>query len=95
MNECEIISPISNWTTPEFSVYPNPSSGRFVLDIEGNFDEDARISLYSSLGSLIYQSTWSGMEARTLELEGVAEGVYFLVLNVYETSIAKRVVVMQ
>ncbi len=94
-SSCSLISAISTWSKPELSVYPNPSTGRFSLDFEGHFTGTANIHLYSSLGSLIYQTAWDGSAPKTLELENLAEGIYFLLLAMDETLITKRIVVVR
>ena len=59
-----------------FKVYPNPSSGLFVIETDKAYNHQ-QINIYNSLGHLVYsnQMVQSKMEINTL---GWSTGVYYI-----------------
>ncbi|WP_169718941.1 S8 family peptidase [Aequorivita capsosiphonis] len=59
-----------------FSIYPNPSSGNFAIDL-GREYTDVTVQIYNMLGQQIYSSKYAS--AKTLEQEmNTSAGVYFV-----------------
>jgi hypothetical protein len=72
---------ITDPTSSEVAVYPNPSNGQFTLNLTaiqpGTFD----ISLYNSLGVMAYQKSVVGVNGKTrlnLNMTTLPDGVYSL-----------------
>lgn len=61
-----------------FSLFPNPSSGRFVLSFGGSV-EASTVTVYNALGELITtQSITPGSSYVEIDLSGEASGIYYV-----------------
>jgi hypothetical protein len=62
-----------------FKLYPNPTSGRFIIEFF-NFpmESDARIEIYGMQGNLIERKELSTGWNHTLSLEGQRPGIYLI-----------------
>ena len=81
-------------TPSDFSIVPNPNDGQMTL-IFNNFEGKVEVKVYDMMGNLIDDfETYNDMESRTLEynLHG-AKGIYFIVANGKEGTMAKKVVI--
>ena len=68
-------------TQNEISIYPNPSNGIFTIELSDQYVNDAKYTIYNSLGEVIETSNMSG-ETSIIDLRMQPTGVYFLnVLN--------------
>lgn len=74
------------------SVYPNPAQDAFTLDLSGVAKGAVPLSLYDTMGKMVYSLQASGMQALRIERNGLSAGVYSLVLQIGERNITKRVV---
>jgi len=60
------------------SVFPNPSTGRFVLTLNpGGLLKNAEIIVTDNLNRPVVNKTWNG-ETTSIDLSGQAPGLYFL-----------------
>lgn len=70
----------------ELLLYPNPSSGRFKLNLE-----DGLITIHNTLGETIFNSPVQQLTDRTVDLSSKPNGVYFISVlqkgNVYNSKI--------
>ncbi|MDE5575392.1 MAG: endonuclease, partial [Bacteroidales bacterium] len=79
---------VETLTGAEFRMYPNPTSGDFVLEMTS---DDNLVEIFSVKGSLVLRRKHAGSR---LETSLPREGVYFVrVTNVYGGSV-RRIVVM-
>ena len=79
------------------SVYPNPSYGEFNVDFTLNEPETASFEVYDLTGKLVRGSAPAhypaGQHTRTLDMFGVAPGVYHLSIKAASGVISRRIVV--
>ncbi|MFB6257482.1 MAG: T9SS type A sorting domain-containing protein [Flavobacteriales bacterium] len=61
----------------QVSVFPNPSQGRFKIELKGR-NSSYRYELYSMRGELLRQGRWRGSGQRSLRLHEQDNGLYFL-----------------
>lgn len=76
-----------NW-----SVYPNPNNGQFEMKTEGT--GNAKIKVYSLIGEIVYETEVTNDNvSKKINLDGVANGVYFIKLNSNNKEFTKKIIV--
>jgi PKD repeat protein len=78
------------------TVHPNPSSGKFVLSLNGLGSELLDVSIFNMVGSEVYSEKGlpvTGQFSKTLDLISLPEGVYFLKIAGNESTLTKKLVV--
>jgi len=70
-----------------FSVYPNPSSGSFNIDVDGAFE----VSVTNIQGQLVYTGTVNGQTQ--IDLGAQPDGVYFIRLQNATHTLIERIVI--
>ena len=78
----------------EFSVAPNPNNGQMTL-IFNHFEGKVEVKVYDVMGNLRDGfETYNDMESKTMEYQlNGPQGIYFIVANGKEGTIAKKVIV--
>ncbi len=88
-----VIDPLSNtWV----SIYPNPSSGNFTLEISDKDLQSLELKLMSLTGQIILSENFealSGTLTEQINADEISSGVYLLYLNSNEGLIVRKVVV--
>jgi hypothetical protein len=71
--------------TPEtgFIIYPNPASDHLmVIPAKGKSDEEISVSLYNSMGALLYEKEYNKKDGEIrLNLEGYPAGIYWITVS--------------
>ncbi len=80
---------ISPGNSDEVSIYPNPTSGEFFIDL-GNEGQAMDIQVMNSTGQLVLSDKSSSGQ---LDLSQLNDGVYFVRINTGNKSVVKRVVI--
>ena len=65
-------------------LYPNPNKGAFSLDYFGDKTENLTLTIVDVKGSVIYTEIWkvnSGYNQRSLDLNHLSKGIYFVKIN--------------
>jgi len=80
--------------TPDFTIYPNPSSDGDVR-LSTNFKNSFSLDVFNSLGDLVYH-THKAEEAthHNLELPILTKGIYTVQFTLNGTYVAKRMVII-
>ncbi len=66
-------------TNQSFRVYPNPTSGKFTVELEDQLvSKSLTVGVYGTTGGLILSKEVSGIKKFELTLEGRPAGVYFI-----------------
>ena len=60
-------------SSPQISVYPNPSSGQFNFN---GLEKESKIEIFDMTGKIIYQSIANG-DFETINISDKAKGIYF------------------
>lgn len=76
----------------EIKLYPNPNNGLFYIDI-GNF-KNAEISIYDSLGKLVYIKSSTKIKTNEVQISNYSAGVYIVKVT-EEGKTATRKLVIQ
>jgi len=76
-----------------FKVFPNPAIHNITIEIlQNNSSTDNQISIYNSIGSLVWQET----TAKTIvdvDLHSFSKGIYIVKINNNETNYTEKIVV--
>lgn len=81
---------ISENITSNFISYPNPTSGKFTIDL-GEVKQDIKATLTNSLGQVILTKTYISTNSINIEIEAPT-GIYFLQLESDEEVITKKII---
>lgn len=76
-------------------IYPVPTTSLLNIDFEIKQDQQVEISMIDMLGKVVITrpvNAFAGINTATLEIENVANGVYFVTINNGKNKITKRVV---
>ncbi len=76
---------LTNWG---LNVFPNPASGEFNLQLNQQPSKELSFKIFDATGRLIFTQVIN-FQATTLNRSGLANGVYFYVLE-SETQLIKR-----
>lgn len=71
---------VTNKSSFNFSIYPNPSSGKFTVPFNSLSDKNLRIEITNLLGEKIRFTTSYTNNQMELDLSGNAKGIYFVQL---------------
>ena len=78
----EILGVHKNTFRPEFSAYPNPTKGKFTIDLGEHFSE-ANIIIHNMLGQVVSFSNYKNSQALDLEINGIP-GVYLVTIKTFD-----------
>ncbi|MDX1479555.1 MAG: choice-of-anchor B family protein [Saprospiraceae bacterium] len=92
--EVSAVKPVA--ATGDVRVFPNPASDRITVEVSSELPvEIARITVYNSVGQMVFTRTWEAGQSR-LELPVQwGAGMYFIQLTSGSTLVATRKVVVQ
>ncbi|MCD4697426.1 MAG: T9SS type A sorting domain-containing protein, partial [Bacteroidales bacterium] len=79
----------------EMSVFPNPNSGSFTLELNGENNEEINIRIYNSLSDVVFEKeniSVQGSHTETLNLD-VEQGVYYIRIEGNELLINRKIVI--
>jgi hypothetical protein len=79
-----------------YAVFPNPNNGVFNLRIAVLNSERLSIAIYDVVGELVYQNfseSVSGDYSKTIQLNNVKTGVYFVKIHARENLLVKKIVI--
>jgi subtilisin-like proprotein convertase family protein len=92
VDACAGVSELGNLT---IDVYPNPSNGQVVLDINGD-SEGFALTVVDINGKLVYSENISKVNSslrKTIDLSLLSKGMYFLKLEDGTESIARKLII--
>jgi PKD repeat protein len=85
---------ISETANSGFTVTPNPSDGRFIIEWSGK--SEATIELYNAAGQQIYATranTGSGIFTKELNLNQIPSGLYFFKVETSDKTYYQKIVI--
>ena len=78
------------------TIFPNPNTGAFIIEMEVTEPNDMVIKLYNVAGQIIYEeklNKYIGTYQKTIDLSKQAKGIYNLQLITKEGSINEKVII--
>ncbi len=88
---CMMINPATVGITEnnfgEVTIFPNPSSGKIIITLPG---EMVNIQLFDVAGNIVFEKNTA---EQTLQLENLAQGIYFVEINNRKISTRKKLII--
>jgi photosystem II stability/assembly factor-like uncharacterized protein len=77
------------------SVFPNPSFGKFVINIDDSelSVKDIYLEIYNVLGEKIYLFNLKQQTSKEIDLSGAPKGIYFIKINEAKKSCLEKIVI--
>lgn len=82
----------SGWQI-ETSIYPNPSTGRFHLNIKSDNYDTYQVKVVNLIGKTLIQKEVESNFETEFDLTAYPKGVYFVQIQLDQRQIIKRIVV--
>ena len=87
-----IESDLDDLNTASIQLYPNPTNESVNIKIPVEY-QDAFVSIYNSMGQLIYQEKRTGNQLINIPVQQWATGLYFVELQIGENKISQKLIV--
>ena len=83
----------ANISEEMINVYPNPSSGMFNLDVNGQINSSISVIVKNITGKTILKKSFENSLANKIDLTGNSAGIYFLQIKINNKFINTQVVI--
>jgi len=82
------IDPLLN---PKINIYPNPSKGKFYIELGNTFNANAKIEVFNMVGMKVYQTR--ARESKTaLDLSSMKQGVYYVRVDDGKNVLTQKII---
>jgi len=86
---------VADNTRVNISIFPNPNTGLFTIDLGTEMNGDITIKVYNLLGEVVYNEYKdSSNSAYKLNLQHVDKGIYFVSIKRDKNTIVKKIMIM-
>ncbi len=95
LNTLDYIEGVNDQTSisGNLKVYPNPSNGKFTIEITGNKEQPTVIDIYNMFGEKVYSMPTVQMHSSySMDLSELSKGIYFVRLVGKEKSYTEKIV---
>lgn len=77
------------------NIFPNPNSGKFVLEVSGNKANNLEVEIYSASGQIVYYNAYGQLSfiREEVDLGNLAGGVYFLTIKTEKAASKYKLIV--
>jgi hypothetical protein len=76
-----------------FSIFPNPSTGNFTIDLRGIPNIDGNIEIYNLFGQSIYNCSVRNKGLSEIDLSNEENGIYVVVIKTKENIFSEKIVI--
>ncbi|MCB0787238.1 MAG: T9SS type A sorting domain-containing protein [Flavobacteriales bacterium] len=91
---CEITNAVSDRSSHQLRVFPNPARDLMVIQYDGNWSGTARISMFDMLGEEVHaEVVGHGINGWQLDMRALTSGVYTIRFEVGQEILSHRVMV--
>ena len=84
---------VSENVKQNFSVYPNPSNGNFIVDFSSKVVGNTTLSLRNMLGQVVFSESVNGVLRKSIDASQLEKGVYFLTVSSANAEQTQKVVI--
>lgn len=80
----------------KFNIYPNPSDGMFLIEMEIAKSQDITIKVFDVIGHVVYQNSihdFSGQYSKLIDISKNAKGTYNLQITTGEGAVNRKIVI--
>ncbi len=81
----------------EVEIFPNPNTGQFAVELNGNSNELINITIYNAIGEMVYKAENIKIDqsySKTLNLD-VEQGIYYLRMEGDELLFNKKIIIQE
>jgi hypothetical protein len=90
VEDCEV--GLGEYTTAVMEVYPNPTTGRVLIDYTANGTTDMQVEVLSMNGKVLQMLNFSKTEEAELDISKLADGMYNIRITTGEAVEVHRIV---
>ena len=83
---------VAELLSTEIKIYPNPSSGKFSLQLGNAFKTDTKIEVFNAVGMCVLSTKASGI-ITDLDLNTMKQGVYYVRVDDGKTIFTQKIVI--
>ena len=85
------IPELNNDTDPIVNIYPNPTTGRFIIDFMGEVTT-AEISIMNLQGNILVKKKCSSQLSEHVDMSNLTKGMYIIIIKTQEKIITKKII---
>ncbi|MFK7758302.1 MAG: T9SS type A sorting domain-containing protein [Flavobacteriales bacterium] len=90
VSDCQVIVSVQEFRSSSFSLYPNPTSDKLLIESSGSRIQSVQI--YSQSGKLVYSDMESRSKSLELDLSMLESGLYFVQIIDASESFTEKLV---
>jgi hypothetical protein len=86
----------TNQTAPRFTVYPNPSNGKFTALIQCECQDNCSLDVFNMMGVKVFELTNLNMESKLevpIDLQDSPDGIYIVIFRNSDQQIIRKIVI--